>query len=178
MKQSFIKYEKSKFPIRTIGFPAYTYFLLKSMQEEGIHLHMPKGSLITIGGGWKNFQHDQVDKKTFYDLVKDVLDIDEDHIIEFFGAVEHPILYTTCKHHHFHIPIYSRVIIRNPDTFEAVPHGQIGLVNLLTPMLKSNPIVSVMTDDLGILHDEPCDCGIKSPWLEIVNRVGIKDIIT
>lgn len=178
MKQAFIKFEKGRVPIRTIGFPAYTYFLLKAMRDEGIRLHMPKGSMITIGGGWKNFQHDQVDKHVFYDVVKEVLDINEDHVVEFFGAVEHPILYTTCSRHHFHIPIYSRVIIRHPDTLDEVPHGEIGLVNLMTPMLKSNPILSVMTDDLGILHDEPCACGNSSPWLEIVNRVGVKDIIT
>ncbi len=52
------------------------------------------------------------------------------------------------------------------------------MINLITPMLKSNPIVSVMTDDLGILHDEPCPCGNPSPWLEIISRVGVKDIIT
>ncbi|MDD4212401.1 MAG: acyl-protein synthetase [Bacilli bacterium] len=178
MKKALIKYEKSHFPVRTAGFPAYTYFLLKSMKEEGIRLHMPKGSIISIGGGWKNFQHEQVDKNVFYALAKEVLDIEEDHIVEFFSAVEHPILYMTCQHHHFHIPIYSRVIIRNPDTFEEVPHGEVGLVNLITPMLKSNPIVSVMTDDLGILHDEPCPCGNPSPWLEIISRVGVKDIIT
>ncbi len=178
MKQALIKYEKSPFPIRTAGFPAYTYFLLKSMKDEGIRLQMPKGSIISIGGGWKNFQHEQVDKQVFYDIVKEVLDIDEDHIVEFFSAVEHPVLYMSCKHHHFHIPIYSRVIIRNPETFEEVPNGEIGLVNLVTPMLKSNPIASVITDDLGILHDEPCPCGNNSKWFEIVNRVGVKDIIT
>lgn len=178
IKEALIKYEKGRFPIRTVGFPAYTYFLLKSMKEEGIHLHMPKGSMISIGGGWKNFQHEQVDKEAFYQLVKEVLDIDENHIVEFFSAVEHPIVYTTCKYHHFHVPIYSRVIIRNPDTLEEVPNGHVGLVNLLTPMLNSNPIVSVMTDDLGILHQEPCACGNESPWLEIVTRVGVKDIIT
>jgi hypothetical protein len=35
-----------------------------------------------------------------------------------------------------------------------------------------------MTDDLGILHDEPCACGLSSPYLEIVGRVGIEDIKT
>jgi hypothetical protein len=35
-----------------------------------------------------------------------------------------------------------------------------------------------MTDDLGILHDEKCPCGVESPWLEILGRVGIKDIVT
>ena len=36
-----------------------------------------------------------------------------------------------------------------------------------------------LTDDLGILHDgETCPCGLTSPWLEIVGRVGLKDIKT
>ena len=36
-----------------------------------------------------------------------------------------------------------------------------------------------MTDDLGILHDpEECGCGLDSPWLEILGRVGLQDIKT
>lgn len=168
----------SKFPMRTIGFPAYTYFLLKDMKAKGIRYKMPKGSMITMGGGWKQFYTEQPDKKEFYRLVKEVLDIDEDHIIEFFGAVEHPILYTDCRCHHFHVPAYGRVIIRDPDTMRPVENGKIGLVNLITPMVRSTPVVSVMTDDLGVLHDGPCSCGAKSPWLEIIGRVGVADIVT
>ncbi|MBQ8167584.1 MAG: acyl-protein synthetase, partial [Lachnospiraceae bacterium] len=108
----------------------------------------------------------------------EVLDIDEDHIVEFFGAVEHPILYTDCKCHHFHVPIYSRVIIRNPDDFSPVEHGNVGLVNLRTPMIHIAPLLSVMTDDLGILHKEKCPCGASSTWLEIIGRVGVSDIVT
>ncbi len=178
MKQAFIKASKKRTPIRTIGFPAYTYFLLKEMEAEGMKLQMPKGSKITVGGGWKQFYAEKVDKQEFYRLVKDVLGIEEKDCVEFFGAVEHPILYTDCDHHHFHIPAYARVIIRDPDTFKSVPNGQIGLINLLTPMIEGTPLLSVMTDDLGILHDEGCQCGAKSPWLEIIGRVGIKDITT
>lgn len=168
----------SKFPMRTIGFPAYTYFLLKDMKEKGIHFNMPKGSMVTLGGGWKQFYTQKVDKNDFYKLVYDVLGIEESNIIEFFGAVEHPILYTDCKHHHFHIPVYSRAIIRNPDDFSPVENGKPGLINLLTPMVHSMPLLSIMTDDIGILHSKPCPCGECSPWLEIVGRVGISDIIT
>ncbi len=178
LKEALIKYSKGKFPIRTIGFPAYTYFLLKQMKDEGIKLQMPKGSLVTIGGGWKQFYAEKVEKKDFYNLVYEVLGIDDTHIIEYFSAVEHPILYTDCKKHHFHIPIYSRVIIRDVDTLESVENGKIGLINLITPMVDSVPLISVMTDDLGILHNESCGCGINSPWLEIIGRVGIKDIVT
>lgn len=172
------KYSKSKFPMRTIGFPAYTYFFLRDLKEKGIRYKMPKGSMITLGGGWKQFYAEKVDKQDFYDLVKEVLDIDEDHIIEFFGAVEHTILYTDCKCHHFHVPIYSRIIIRNPDDFSPMENGKIGLVNLLSPMMNSAPTLSIMTDDLGILHDEKCPCGATSPWLEIIGRVGVSDIVT
>lgn len=172
------KCAKSRFPMRTIGFPAYTYFLLRQLHAEGISYKMPRGSMVTIGGGWKQFYSQKAEKKDFYQLVYDVLGIEESNIVEFFGAVEHPILYTDCRCHHFHIPIYARVIIRDPDTFVPVQNGEPGLINLLTPMVHSMPLLSIMTDDIGILHSEPCPCGETSPWLEIIGRVGIKDIIT
>ncbi|MDA3931197.1 MAG: acyl-protein synthetase [Tenericutes bacterium] len=178
VKQALIEADKKHRPVRTIGFPAYTYFLLKEMKSEGIRLKLHKKSKITIGGGWKQFYAEKVDKESFYALVKEVLGVKDTNCVEFFGAVEHPILYTDCRHHHFHIPVYSRVVIRDIDTLEPLPHGQMGLINLMTPMVKATPLLSVMTDDLGILHNEGCKCGEKSPWLEIIGRVGIKDITT
>lgn len=176
--RAFERCSVSRFPLRTMGFPSYTYFLLKEMESRGLAYSMPKGSMVAVGGGWKQFYSQQVDKHEFYRLVKKILDIDEENVIEFFGAVEHPILYTDCSHHHFHVPIYSRVIIRNPDDFSPLENGKPGLVNLLTPMIQGAPLLSIMTDDLGILHSEKCPCQTASPWLEIVGRVGISDIIT
>ena len=178
IKQAFIAASKKRTPVRTIGFPAYTYFLLKEMKAEGIKLQLPKGSKITVGGGWKQFYAEQVDKTLFYALVKEVLGVDEKDCIEFFGAVEHPVLYTDCRYHHFHIPAYARVVIRDVDTLKPLGHNKLGLINLMTPMVDATPLLSVMTDDLGVLHDEGCPCGETSPWLEIIGRVGIKDVIT
>ena len=54
-----------------------------------------------------------------------------------------------------------------------------GLVNLISPMVKATPILSVMTDDLGVLHDgNECGCGINSPFIEIIGRVGLREIKT
>lgn len=173
------KYGESRFPIRFMGFPAYTYFVLKMMDDRGIRINAPKGSKIMLGGGWKQFYAEQVDKTVLYDLAKRVLNIDDNNIIEFFGAVEHPILYCDCPCHHFHVPVYSRVIIRDVNTFKPLENGKIGLVNLITPMVKATPVLSIMTDDLGVLHDgENCPCAISSPYLEIIGRIGLKDIKT
>ncbi|MGM9680726.1 MAG: acyl-protein synthetase [Eubacteriales bacterium] len=173
------KYARSKFPTRFMGFPSYTYFVLKRMDEKGIRVRLPKGSKIMLGGGWKQFYLEQVDKQILYDLAKRVLDVEEDQIVEFFGAVEHPILYCDCPCHHFHVPVYSRVLVRDVHTMDPLPMGQVGLVNLMTPMVKATPILSVMTDDLGILHPgRDCPCGNPAPYLEIIGRVGLSDIKT
>ena len=173
------KYSRSHFPTRFMGFPAYTWFLMEKLVEKGLRFPLPKGSQIYLGGGWKQFYKQKVDKKEFYALAWDRFAIPEKGIKECFGAVEHPIWYADCAAHHFHVPVYSRVIIRDVDTLEPLPYGRAGLVNLLTPMVRACPVLSVMTDDLGVLHAPgSCPCGIASPWLEILGRVGMVDIKT
>ena len=173
------KYAKKKTPVRFMGFPSYTTFVMQMMEDRKAFVQLPKGSKIMLAGGWKQFYAEEVEKSVFYDLAKRVLGITDDNIVEFFGAVEHPILYCDCPHHHFHVPVYGRVLIRDVNALEPVPNGTPGLVNLLTPLVKGTPLTSVMTDDLGILHDgSTCPCGQNSPYLEILGRVGLKDIKT
>jgi len=173
------KFSRSRFPTRFMGFPAYTWFLMEKLVEQNLRFPLPKGSRIYLGGGWKQFYKQQVDKREFYALAKECFDIPESGVKECFGAVEHPVWYADCEKHHFHVPVYSRVIIRDVDTLEPLPYGRMGLVNLLTPLTKACPLLSVMTDDLGILHPPcSCACGVESPWLEIIGRVGLIDIKT
>lgn len=179
IRRALIEYSKGRTPVRIMGFPFHAYWLLTQLKEEGIICHLPKGSQIAFGGGWKEYYTQKADKETMYKLIEEVLGIPSKCCVEFFGAVEHPILYTTCSNHHFHMPIYSRVLIRDVDTFEPLPPETPGLVNLITPMIKSAPLLSVMTDDLGIMHEgNRCGCGITTPYLEILGRVGMSDITT
>ena len=170
---------RSRFPTRIVGFPSYLWFGLKRMEELGLSVRLPRGSRIHLVGGWKQHYAQQVDKPVLYDLVWRVLGIPEEHIHESFGAVEHPIFFNTCPRHHFHIPIYSRVLIRDVNTLEPLPMGEVGLVNLISPLIQATPTTSVMTDDLGYLTPgEACGCGIRSPYLTILGRVGLSDIQT
>lgn len=178
IKNKLLKYAKGRLPVRTMGFPAYTFFLLRQMKEEGLSVRLPKGSLVCLGGGWKQFYAEKIGKEEFYKLCYEVLGVDDKHVVDFFGAVEHPILYADCPFHHFHVPAYSRVIIRDVDTLQPLPDGEAGLVNLLTPIFDSGPMLSVLTDDIGVLHSEGCPCGAPSPYLEILGRTGVKDIVT
>lgn len=173
------KKSKGILPIRIVGFPSYLYFMLNIMKEKNIKLSLPKGSRILLGGGWKQFFLEEISKEELYSMVYEILGVKKENIHEFFGAAEHPVLYCTCKNHHFHIPVYGRVIIRDVHSLEPLPKGKVGLVNLLTPIGGSIPLMSVITDDLGVLHDSSeCNCGIKSDYLELLGRVGVTDIKT
>ncbi|HEX3027572.1 MAG TPA: acyl-protein synthetase, partial [Clostridia bacterium] len=173
-----IHYEKSGFPVRFMGFPAYFMFLIKELMNSRIHLKLHPKSLVILAGGWKQFFAERVDKQTLYQMSKETLGIGGDRIREFFGAVEHPIAYFDCPNHHFHVPVYSRVIIRDTE-LNPVKYGEPGLLNLITPMMTSMPFVNVMTDDLAVLHPgEECGCGIHSPYFDILGRVGLADIKT
>ncbi len=174
-----MKRGNSAFPVRLVGFPSYTYFLLRMMEERGLSVRLRPGSKLMLGGGWKGHYAQQVDKAVLYTLAEKVLGLKEDDVIEVFSAVEHPLLYCDCPRHHFHVPAYARVIIRDVNTLEPLPLGQTGLVEFISPMMKASPILAVMTDDLGALHGgETCGCGNPAPWLEILGRVGLKEIKT
>ena len=178
IKNALLRYEKMGLPVRFIGFPAYFSFLLKELIDSGIKLKLHPKSLIILAGGWKTFFAEQVDKPALYEMSQEVLGLGGDRSKEFFGAVEHPIPYFNCPNHHFHVPIYSRVLIRDLN-MQPVGYGVPGILNLITPMMTSMPFVSVMTDDLAIMHPgEECGCGINSPYFEILGRVGLADIKT
>ena len=120
-----------------------------------------------------------MDKPQLYAEVLDRLSIPEEAVHEVFSVVEHPIIYWDCPRHHFHVPVFSRVVIRDPETLEPLPYGRPGLVDLMTPLLKSAPLLSILTDDLGVLHPgESCGCGCGAPWLEVLGRVGMSEIKT
>ncbi len=173
------KLESSPFPTRVIGFPSYLWFGLGRMEELGLKVRLSKGSRIILAGGWKQHYAQEVDKRILYALTEKVLGIPEENINELFGAVEHPIFYNACEKHHFHVPVYGRILIRDPDTLEPLPTGRVGLVNLISPLMAATPTLSVMTDDLGYLTPgEACGCGRKSPYLTILGRVGMTDIQT
>ena len=71
-------------------------------------------------------------------------------------------------------PSTPGVLIRDPATLEPLPMGQVGLVNLISPLIRATPVTSVVTDDLGYLTPgDACGCGLTSPYLTLLGRVGL-----
>lgn len=168
------EYERQGLPVRIFGFPSFLYFTVRQMKQTGHRpLKLNKRSMTLLGGGWKGYADQQIRKQELYDLVEEMLGIPEENCRDGYGSTEHSVPYFECPRHHFHIPVYSRMLIRDVKTLEPLPYGQAGFANFITPHLLSVPAVSVLMGDMAVLHPaEECGCGIRSPFMEILGRAG------
>ena len=167
-------YEKQGLPVRIFGFPSFLYFTLRQMKDLGIGpLRLNKKSMTMLGGGWKGHADKQIGKQELYALAEELLGIPEENCRDGYGSTEHSVPYFECPRHHFHIPIYSRMLIRDVETLAPLPYGEAGFANFITPHLLSVPAVSVLMGDMAVLHEgAKCGCGIEAPYMEILGRAG------
>ncbi len=169
-----LRFERKGLPVRLLGFPAFLYFTLEKMKDMGYPpLKLNPKSLVMMGGGWKGFVDKQLSPQEFRAYIKERLGLDESRCHESYGAVEHGVAYMDCDNHHFHVPTYSRVLIRDVRTLEVLPYGKPGFLNVISPINTGVPVVSLLLGDLAMLHEgKSCGCGVDAPWFEILGRAG------
>ena len=174
-----IKFGSQNTPVRIIGFPAYFKMFLDELDERNIKLDLHRASKILLGGGWKALFADEISKDELFRMANETLGIQRQSFKDHFSTAEHPINYVSCVNNHFHVPTFSRVIIRDVRTLEPVPYGTPGLLNLVAPLLSSVPYGSIMTDDIAVMKNgDECGCGISTPYFELIGRVGLANIKT
>ncbi len=161
-------------PIRIFGFPAFLFFTLERMKKLNITpLKFPKDSLIFLGGGWKGHADKSIQKADLYHLVTELLGIPDERIRDGFGSVEHCVPYIECKNHQFHVPVWSRVIIRDVRTLKPVKMREQGFLGFVSPYITSVPAHSVMMGDLATLFPpSDCGCGLGTPYFVVHGRAG------
>jgi hypothetical protein len=168
------RYAEQGLPVRILGFPSFFYFTLEQMRDLGkkkLKLH-PESATV-FGGGWKGYAGKQISKDELYRLGEELLGIPNHRFCDGFGSVEHSVPYLECKKHHFHVPTWSRVFIRDVKTLEVLPFGKPGFLHFVSPYITCAPAHSIIMGDMAVLHPaEACGCGIETPFFEILGRAG------
>ena len=172
--QALQDYAACKEPTRIIGFPAFLHFALERMaQLEMSPLKLPANSWVVFGGGWKGHADRAISKEQLLANIEYWLGISASHVIETFGSVEHSIPYVGCSEQHLHVPVWSKVVIRDVQNMRPVSMGNTGFLSFLSPYITSAPVHSVVMGDLARLHPEnSCGCGNPTAWFEILGRAG------
>ena len=168
------RYQRMGLPVRLVGFPAFLHRLILALRQEGLSFHLNPRSLVLLGGGWKQFSDEQIDKLELYRRAEETLGIPSQRCRDFYSAVEHSVAYAECRNHHLHVPIWSRVYIRDLKTLEPLGYDQPGFLSFVTPLMTSMPLTSVLMGDLAVLRPgASCGCGIGAPYFEVLGRAGV-----
>jgi len=161
-------------PIRISGITRFIFELLEALDHELEPLEaLPPGSLLLTGGGWKTAENKSVTREEFRALASRVLGVDEAQMRDGYGLAEHSAPYVECRLHRFHIPVYNRILIRDPVTMKVVPPGEAGLLELITPFNAMMPTLALLTTDVGRIDAEDCPCRWKSPTFTLLGRGGL-----
>ncbi|MFH1452707.1 MAG: acyl-protein synthetase [Armatimonadota bacterium] len=159
-------------PVRIIGFPSFTYFTVRKLMEKHKKLPLHPESLVINGGGWKLHTGDAILKDEYRNLLSSFFCIPESRIRDVFGMVEHGVPYISCPEGNFHELVYSKILVRDPLTEKIMPNGSEGLLQFITPYIRSMPSFNILSSDLGYISKSKCKCGIKRPYFTILRRAG------
>lgn len=168
-------FEKEGKPVRIFGFPSFLHFTIERMKALKMEpLKLSPDSLVFLGGGWKGHANKEIAKLDLYREVASQLGIPEERIRDGYGSVEHCIPYIECRNHQFHVPVWSRVFIRDFKSLEPLPYGEKGFLHFVSPYITSVPASSVLMGDMASLHGgKSCSCELNTPYFVVHGRAGL-----
>lgn len=159
-------------PLIIFGFTFVLYHtVFKTLKEKGVSFQLPKGSQVIHIGGWKKLESEKVDKATFNQDIASVLGIVADDVVDIYGFTEQMGLnYPDCKAGWKHVHAYSDVIVRDESDLSICEPGKVGLLEFVSPLQHSYPGNVVLTDDLGVVEETVCECGLVGKRFKVIGR--------
>ncbi|AXH98451.1 acyl-protein synthetase [Sporosarcina sp. PTS2304] len=157
----------------------FTFMIWQYVYKEAVarNVQLDFGDSVLIhGGGWKKLADEAVDTQTFNRLLSERLGIR--HVHNYYGMVEQVgSIFVECTHGYLHAPSYADVLIRDPITFDELPLGEKGLIQVVSELPKSYPGHSLLTEDVGtIIGIDDCACGWKGKYFTVAGRIPKAEI--
>jgi hypothetical protein len=141
------KYGDAPFAMFGFTFMVWEHFL-KSLR---VPLDLSNG-LLVHSGGWKKLEEKAVDSHTFNRELRSATNLMS--VTNFYGMVEQVgSVFLERADGFLHVPSFADVIIRDSKTWEPLPIGQPGVVQVLSLLPSSYPGHSLLTEDLGVLEE-------------------------
>ena len=151
------------------------YRELLRLAEQGIRIDLSRGIMLH-GGGWKKLLSEAVSPEEFRQRLKAVCGIQK--VYNYYGMVEQTgSIYMECEYGHLHASSFSDVIIRNPLDWSVQPHGEKGIIEVVSCLPASYPGHVLLTEDEGVVEGEDdCPCGRKGKYFRVLGRVKNAEI--
>ena len=153
----------------------------KALADNGFDL---SNGILIHSGGWKKLQDEAVSAAVFREAFREKTGLHR--IYNFYGMVEQVgSVFLEGEDGYLYPPNFADVIVRDPNTFEELPHGRTGVIEVLSALPRSYPGHCLLTEDLGVVHavDSPAS-GRMGKAFSILGRIpraelrGCSDVIS
>lgn len=158
-------------PVLVFGFTFMVWkYFHQRVAELRIPVDLPQGVLVH-SGGWKKLGDEAVGATEFRDGLRSSTGLRR--VRNFYGMVEQVGgVFLEGDDGYLHPPNFSDVVIRDPHTWQEVPDGTVGVIEVLSTLPRSYPGHVLLTEDLGVVHGVAEDgSGWAGRRLEVVGRV-------
>lgn len=143
-------------PLLIFGF---TFMVWKYLVQELAHTPIDLGGATLVhSGGWKQMESEKVDNETFKRQLRERFNIA--HVVNFYGMAEQVgSVFVEGDDGLLHASAFADVIVRDPLTWEPLPPGHEGVIQVLSCVPTSYPGHSILTEDTGVIEsiDAPGD---------------------
>lgn len=148
----------------------FTFVVWLSLMENDLLRGMDfSQSILVHSGGWKKLLDKAVSNQVFRKKMSEHLGIER--IYNFYGMVEQVgSVFVEANDGFLYPPSFADVIIRDPYTFEELPNGKPGIIQVVSLLPKSYPGHSLLTEDLGVIHS--VDSGVEGRYGKAFSVIG------
>jgi hypothetical protein len=170
IEEFLLKHGGQPFLIFGFTFMVWAHFF---EQIAGLGLDLSNGILVH-SGGWKKLVDRAVDNPTFKAELRRATGLRR--VYNFYGMVEQVgSVFLEGEDGLLYPPAFADVIVRDPDTMEEAPPGQVGVIQTVSMLPTSYPGHSLLTEDLGVIEridqqDLP-GCGRLGKAFRVIGRV-------
>ena len=157
-------------PMLLFGFTFLVWqHLLPLVQHRRVDLSK---AVLFHSGGWKKMTERSITNEAFKQRLQQEFGLQQ--IYNFYGMAEQTgSIFMENTNGYLHCSNFSDIIIRNPSNFTEMPHGQKGLIQVISVLPESYPGFSLLTQDTGICHGEDDAAnGWQGKYFEILGRAA------
>lgn len=156
-------------PFLLFGFTFIVWqYFCRRMREIG--MDCSNGTLIH-GGGWKKLEQESVTNDAFKRGLVTACGISR--VYNFYGLVEQiGSIFLEGEDGYLHASNFGDVIVRDPITWEEVPAGTPGILQVMSALPSSYPGHALLTEDLGVVHGtDGSPSGRRGTYFSVLGRV-------
>ena len=131
---------------------------VRALEERGERLDIPNGILVH-GRGWKKLAGEAVSPGEFKARVAAATGVER--VSNYYGMAEQTgCIYMECPQGHLHASLWSDIVVRRGRDYRPGEPGEEGVLQVLSPLPRSYPGHSLLTEDLGVLlGEDACPAG-------------------